>query len=53
MADTNIMDNDDEIVLRVDIESAMRLKNPWNELEPPTSSVQIKMPFKNCNPEGL
>lgn len=32
-----IRHGEDEVILKIDIESAMRLKNPFNELEPPNS----------------
>ena len=31
------MEQDGEVTLKIDIESAMRLKNPLSELEPPNS----------------
>lgn len=45
--------NEDEVVLKIDIESAMRLKNPQNELEPPSSCVIVKLPFRNSNTEVI
>lgn len=40
----------DEVVLKIDIEGAMRLKNPFNELEPPNSFVLLKLPL-NSTPQ--
>ena len=39
------LDSGEEIVLKIDIESAMRLKHPTNELEPPNSFVVLRLPF--------
>ena len=44
---------DDEICLKIDIESAMRLKNPFNDLEPPNTHVLLRLPFKNSSPESI
>ena len=40
-------ENKDEVILKIDIESAMRLKNPFNELEPPNSFVLLRLPLKS------
>jgi hypothetical protein len=39
--------------MTVRIESAMRLKNPTNPMEPPSSFVRVKSPFEHtlCNIE--
>lgn len=39
-----------DINLRIDIESAMRLRNPLNELEPPNAFVQLRSPFVKSSP---
>jgi len=43
----------DSLKLTVSIESAMRLKNPVNQLEPPNAFVRVRSPFEGskCNIE--
>lgn len=36
-----------QIEFKIDIESAMRLRNPCNELEPPNSFAKLRSPFMN------
>ncbi len=45
--------SEDDIALKIDIESAMRIKNPLNELEPPNSFVLLNVPIKGCNIEKI
>ena len=40
----------EEVTLKIDIESAMRLKNVGNELEQPSTYVVLNLPFTGCNP---
>ena len=37
-------DRNQRLILSIDVESAMRLKNPENELEPPNSFVKLVLP---------
>ena len=41
------------MVLKIEIEGAMRIKNPLNELEPPSSFVFLRLPFKHARPSEL
>jgi len=43
----------DEVVLKIDIESAMRLKNPLSDLDAPNSFVQIRLPFRGASPDSI
>jgi C2 domain len=43
----------EEVVLRIDIESAMRLKNPWNDLDAPSTFVVLKLPYQGCQPQKI
>ena len=47
------MSSEEDVTLRIDIESAMRLKNVWNELEAPSTFVSLRMPYKGCQPNQL
>ena len=44
---------ENEVVLKIDIESAIRLKNPFNELEPPNAFVLLKIPYSNSAPSEI
>mmetsp|Transcript_33160 Transcript_33160/g.23911 ORF Transcript_33160/g.23911 Transcript_33160/m.23911 type:complete len:222 (-) Transcript_33160:1290-1955(-) len=41
------------VTFSVSIESAMRLKNPENNLEPPNAFVRLRLPYQNCEPESI
>jgi len=43
----------DEMLLKVDIESAIRLKNPVNELEAPNALVVMRVPFEKSIPAEI
>ena len=43
----------EEVVLKIDIESALRLKNPANENEHPSAFVQLNLPFSGCQPQRI
>ena len=43
-------DGSEEVTLKIDIESAMRLKNEINEFEPPSTYVVVNFPFAGCVP---
>lgn len=43
-----VNDKVDTLKITVRIESAMRLKNPLNPMEPPTSFVRVNTPYENC-----
>lgn len=53
MFETIQLDHVEALKMTVRIESAMRLRNPLNEMEPPNSFVRVKSPFEGslCNIE--
>ena len=38
---------------KIEIESAMRLRNPLNDLEPPNSFVHLELPFRGVAPSEI
>lgn len=43
----------EEVVLKIDIESAMRLRNPSSDLDPPNAFVSLNLPYPGCQPQQL
>ena len=37
--------NEEDVVMSINIESGMRFKNPFNDLQAPSCSVVFKVPF--------
>lgn len=45
----NEEENESDLTIKIEIESAKRLKNPINEMEPPNSFVHLMLPFKHSS----
>ncbi len=45
--------HDEEVVLRIDIESALRLRNPISDLESPNTFVSLNLPYHGSSPSKL
>jgi hypothetical protein len=43
----------EDVTLKIDIESAMRLRNINNELEAPSTFVTLNLPYRGCNPHTI
>ena len=43
----------EEVTLKIDIESAMRLKNVWNEFDSLNTYVVLNLPFSGCTPQKV
>ncbi len=39
--------------MKIDIESAMRLRNPQSDLEPPNAFVSLALPYPGCEPQQI
>lgn len=45
--------HDEEVILQIDIESALRLRNPSSDLESPSTFVSLTLPFAGANPQRI
>ena len=45
--------HDEEVILKIDIESALRLRNPSSDLESPNTFVALTVPFIGSSPQRL
>ncbi|CDW78943.1 c2 domain-containing protein 3 [Stylonychia lemnae] len=43
----------EDVTLKINIESAMRLKNPLSDLDAPNSQVLLRLPFRGATPEQI
>ena len=48
-----VSSHDEEVVLKIDIESALRLRNPSSDLESPNTFVALTVPFLGASPQRL
>jgi hypothetical protein len=49
----SIDDHSNNVELKILIESAMRIRNPTNDIEPPNAFVKLRSPFQGSIPEEI